>query len=306
MVTDLQKHTVHAIVNIFETGQILGNYGQVTLLAGDSGHLTYGRSQTTLASGNLYLLIRAYCDAEASAFAAQLSLYLDRLEDHDLSLDHDMTFRTLLRDAGDDPVMHEVQDSFFDRVYWEPAVRSAEYIKSTTALGMATVYDSRIHGSWHRIRDGVIADFGKLEDKGEEAWMQAYIAARHNWLSTHGNKLLRKTAYRMDALKGLCDAGKWTLELPITVRGHTIDEAALSGPPLRVSAAVTEQRILRLRNPMMEGEDIKALQQALKVDADGVFGPGTKAAVIEFQKSKGLTADGIVGPSTRSHLGLDL
>ena len=306
MITDLQKHTVHAIVNIFETGKILGNYGQVTLLAGDSGHLTYGRSQTTLASGNLFLLIKAYCGTDDSECSAALTPYLDRLEDHDLSLDHDTDFRTLRRKAGDDPVMHEVQDSFFDRVYWEPAVKSAEYIKSTTALGMAIVYDSRIHGSWHRIRDGVIADFGRLQDKGEEAWMKAYIAARHNWLSTHSNKLLRKTAYRMDALNVLCDAGQRSLNLPISVRGHTIDEAALSGPPLRVSAAVTEQPILRLRNPMMEGPDVKALQEALKEDADGVFGPGTKAAVIKFQKSKGLTADGIVGPSTRSHLDLDL
>lgn len=31
---------------------------------------------------------------------------------------------------------------------------------------------------------------------------------------------------------------------------------------------------------------------------DGLFGPGTKEGVIEFQRSKGLTADGIAGPKT--------
>jgi chitosanase len=55
MLTELQKKTAKAIVNIFETGRPLGDYSKVTLLQGDTGHLTYGRSQTTLASDNLYL-----------------------------------------------------------------------------------------------------------------------------------------------------------------------------------------------------------------------------------------------------------
>ena len=70
MLTDLQKGAVQAIVNIFETGAPLGDYASVTLLKGDTGHLTYGRSQTTLASGNLYLLIKDYVDTDGAAFGA--------------------------------------------------------------------------------------------------------------------------------------------------------------------------------------------------------------------------------------------
>jgi chitosanase len=47
MLTDLQTRAAQAIVNVFETGTPRGDYGRVTLLAGDTGHLTYGRSQTT-------------------------------------------------------------------------------------------------------------------------------------------------------------------------------------------------------------------------------------------------------------------
>ena len=38
--------------------------------------------------------------------------------------------------------------------------------------------------------------------------------------------------------------------------------------------------------------------------ADGVFGSGTKAAVVKFQKDNGLTTDGIVGKSTLAAMGI--
>jgi peptidoglycan L-alanyl-D-glutamate endopeptidase CwlK len=61
------------------------------------------------------------------------------------------------------------------------------------------------------------------------------------------------------------------------------------------------KRTLRLG---LEGSDVAALQRALKERgfnpgaADGIFGLGTEAAVIAFQRSIGLLADGIAGPRT--------
>ena len=46
------------------------------------------------------------------------------------------------------------------------------------------------------------------------------------------------------------------------------------------------------------GDTVKAVQQALGIGADGIFGPGTERAVKEWQAANGLTADGIVGPKT--------
>ncbi|HEY4278181.1 MAG TPA: peptidoglycan-binding protein [Conexibacter sp.] len=50
------------------------------------------------------------------------------------------------------------------------------------------------------------------------------------------------------------------------------------------------------------GHDVKRLQAALGVHADGIFGPGTKKALRKFQARHGLTVDGIAGPSTWSAL----
>jgi peptidoglycan hydrolase-like protein with peptidoglycan-binding domain len=52
------------------------------------------------------------------------------------------------------------------------------------------------------------------------------------------------------------------------------------------------------------GASVSAVQRALGVPADGVFGAKTKAAVRAFQVRKGLVVDGIVGPQTRAALGL--
>jgi cell wall-associated NlpC family hydrolase len=48
---------------------------------------------------------------------------------------------------------------------------------------------------------------------------------------------------------------------------------------------------------------VAAIQRALGISADGIFGPQTKAAVKAFQARNGLEVDGIVGPMTRGALG---
>jgi len=57
------------------------------------------------------------------------------------------------------------------------------------------------------------------------------------------------------------------------------------------------------------GQQVKRLQEKLNAQGesltpDGVFGPGTHAAVVSFQARHGLNPDGIVGPATRAALGL--
>jgi len=52
----------------------------------------------------------------------------------------------------------------------------------------------------------------------------------------------------------------------------------------------------------MKGDGVKLMQEALGLDADGVFGPGTERALKQWQSDNGLTADGIAGPSTLGQL----
>ena len=61
-------------------------------------------------------------------------------------------------------------------------------------------------------------------------------------------------------------------------------------------------RLLSLQNPMMRGDDVKNVQKALNIQADGIYGPITENAVRNFQRKEGINIDGIVGPQTWDRL----
>lgn len=69
-------------------------------------------------------------------------------------------------------------------------------------------------------------------------------------------------------------------------------------------------RLMFMRRPMIRGEDVAELQSRLNSlgfdagKADGVFGPDTEAAVIEFQHNRNLAEDGKVGPEVVTELRL--
>jgi chitosanase len=312
-VNDLQKLTAKAIVNIFETGRVSGDYGAVTVLKGDQGHLTYGRSQTTLGSGNLFLLINAYCNRADAQSGSALKPYLPDLADRKTGLDIDLTLRQLLHDAGADPAMRSEQDRFFDEHYFDPACRTAALRGITTALGQAVVYDSFVQGGWAKI----YARVGKpIGDGGidERQWIGTYVDTRRAWLLTLPQPL-PSCVYRMDSFKKLIQQDAWELPLALSVHGVSISADILGGDvPVVVRAAAvdpteTSPAILRLANPYMRGDEVQRLQDALASNGfpngrDGVFGPFTEALVRKFQESKGARPDGVVGPLTRQALGL--
>lgn len=298
MVLKAQAATIKAIVNLFETGRVLGDYGQVTVLAGDTGHLTFGRSQTTLGSGNLHTLLDRYCSNPGARFRHLLARVLPQTAARDTALDTDTRLHNVLRASADDAVMRDVQDEFFDNAYFDPAVRAAERMGIVSPLGQAVVYDSFVHGSWKRIRDRVE---GTPQSLGEWPWIEAYVAARRQWLESHARRDLRATVYRMDAFQRLIELDAWGLPLPLVVRGAEISLMSLTGlppgafdgpqPGTRELSFMTSQALLR-------GLDVRLVQLALSergadIRADGVFGRASSASVADHQRAVGLPVTGV-------------
>jgi chitosanase len=297
--TDLQARTAKAIVNLFETGEVLGDYGQVTVLEGDPGRLTYGRAQTTLGSGLLEQLLRRYAANPGARFGARLQPWLPDLAQKAARLDTDLRLHNLLRACADDPVMRELQDVFFDENFWAPALRAAAKLGLRSALAAAVVYDSHVHGSWTRLRDLTHSEAGTVQQIGERAWVAAYVARRRQWLATHSIAILRKTVYRMEAFQRLIELGQWGLPLPLVVRGKEISLPALNAtPPGCYDGPVPGSRALAVTQPLQRGLDVRLLQLALSdqgagIKADGVFGNASAQCVRQAQAARGLPATGV-------------
>ncbi len=308
MLTPLQKQTAQAIVNLFETSSARGDYGAVTVIPGDTGHLSFGRSQTTLGSGNLHALLQRYCSNAGARFGPRLAPWLERVEQRDTTLDHELRLHNLLRATADDPVMREMQDLFFDEGYWQPAARIAAGMGITTPLGLAVVYDSQIQGSWKTVRDLTIDHAGHLAELGERAWIEAYIATRHAWLAGHRRSDLRATAYRMEAFQRLAEQGYWGLELPLVVRGAELSTATLyATPPGCYDGPQPGTRSIALQTPLARGLDVRLLQLALSeqgiaIKADGIFGRTSANLLRDYQASAGLPATGVADPALLGRL----
>jgi peptidoglycan hydrolase-like protein with peptidoglycan-binding domain len=62
-------------------------------------------------------------------------------------------------------------------------------------------------------------------------------------------------------------------------------------------------RLLLLRSPMEQGDDVARCQHIVGCTADSVFGPITRGHVVHWQAAHGLVADGIVGKNTAKSFG---
>ena len=69
----------------------------------------------------------------------------------------------------------------------------------------------------------------------------------------------------------------------------------IAGPDTFTAMGLQELVLLRVGS---RGSAVKAMQEDLGIGADGIFGAGTKKAVMAFQKENGLAADGMAGPKT--------
>lgn len=227
-----QKHVIDCVLAIFETGKIptAASYSTCAILADNAG-ISFGKHQCTDHSGSLDKVVRRYIDL-GGKHAAELEKYETYLAQNASTKvppkgpwpQWCTDLVSLLKLAGQDPIMQAAQDQVFDEVYWVPSVNIAKGAGVVTALGHLVIYDTCIHSGPGMVGKMRAAFAAKSPANGgdEKEWVKAYIAARRNWLATFSNPLVQKCVYRPDAFKVIVDADNWELRMPLVVRGVKI------------------------------------------------------------------------------------
>lgn len=284
------------IINIFEVGDPTAKYDTVSFLAGDNGHISYGISQCSLMSGNLYLLIRDYISAGGAHAEVFKNDYLRLLAEKDDVLDVSPAFRSLLVLASKDHIMRQVQDAYEAKMFLEPAKKLLEARGFSKPLTLLVFADSVVHGGMKYVLKRMLP--GPIPTN-ERAFVGLYLRKREEWLRAKGG-LLSNTVYRCGVMKELAKENRWDLQPPFDVRGWTWTGGAWLGKRKEVPRipALSDHNILYLLTPNMHGKAVQDLQVLLGVEPDGIFGKLTKDAVVSFQKKHNLTPDGIAGPIT--------
>lgn len=221
--TDQQKRICEQVINVFECGTVAGKYGAISIFD-DGPHrerqISYGRSQTT-EYGNLEKLLEMYVNSNG-LFGAKIAPYLPKIGVTPLV--DNAVFKKLLVDAGNnDPIMQQVQDQFFDEIYFQPALDWMDDNGFVLPLSALVIYDSYI-------QSGSIMPFLRKRfperppEKGgdEKKWISQYVDTRHNWLATHSNQLLQKTVYRTECFKKEIAKNNWNLNL-LPVDAHDVE-----------------------------------------------------------------------------------
>ncbi len=240
-----QRLICDRVINVFETGTLDGDYGEISVYhdgPGDARQITYGRSQTT-EFGNLRKLVEMYAEA-GGLYSRHLAAYVQRIGK--VPLVDDAEFKQLLRLAGEeDSVMRATQDSFFDKVYFEPSRRWAESHGFLLPLSMLVIYDSFIHSGG--IRDDLRWRFDEATPAAggdERAWISRYVEVRHDWLSHHRRPAVKSSAYRTRDLLREIQRNNWELDLlPIVANGTPVD--AVKGPAPRVPESAAPASMTR-------------------------------------------------------------
>lgn len=134
-------------------------------------------------------------------------------------------------------------------------------------------------------------------DSSGKVWaggtVRAYLAICHNHGVGYVTTTIQRYGLNWDAYKSRNPTDN--------IVSHSYGVDCITGGPMYPNGApapVLGHRLLHLTHPFMTGPDVMDLQRHLKIDADGVFGPGTEAALIHFQIANNVTPDGVCGGTT--------
>ena len=218
----------------------------------------------------------------------------------------------------------ETLDKIFPKYFVKAGRKASDYAKQPEKIANI-VYGGRMGntqpGDGYLFRGrGVIqltgrdnyTNFGKTLNKSAEE-VASYVTSKEGaiesacwyWNSRNINKaadasdIVAMTKLINGGTIGLEDRKKHYEHALAVLTGKEVHQATPSTVSAVPTASGAVSRVLKVGS---RGAQVKKLQEALSLEADGVFGNGTESALKTWQSANGLDADGVAGPSTLAKL----
>lgn len=196
--------------------------GYATYQTYDSGIISYGRFQFTLAAGSFMTVINRYLERGSGPNVDGLRGYLPRLNAKDEGLRKDEGLKTLCRNAAADPIMQAIQDEVATEGYWGAVIDLSIAPRNIqSALGYALIFDMSIqHGKYNFLVPKAETDLGvknksRVGENGitEQQFITKLAQLRQENLNALAAKLkLPGMIKRGDFWVNLVKAGDWNLQ----------------------------------------------------------------------------------------------
>jgi chitosanase len=220
---------IRAILSVTETGKEQWDPSEVFVYK-DDNRFSPPRRQITLSigftegGGNLRKVLERYIERRGNLSSEFASFQINSIGDKARgSLAGNEKFKSLLKDAGKETLMVEVQKECFDEMYLTPAFAWAETYGFKQNLSHLVIADSFLHSG--SMLGFLMAKFSERKPKdggNEKKWITDYLNARHSWLKNHSNTILNKTTYRADAYLRSIAKEDWALTGPVMMQNKAI------------------------------------------------------------------------------------
>lgn len=211
MIDPITLAKIRNVLIVAEQGAQKMNYGAVYIYndgPGNCRQITLGIGFTQY--GNLGKVLAKYATA-GGTLSDQIGRYAGAMSKPDTV--HNMSLINLLKQAGSDPVMQQIQSDLFDSLYIQKGIDWGETEGFTLPLSFLVICDSFLHSG--SILSTIRNRFPDRTPKGggqEKNWITEYTNARQKWLANHSNRILHATVYRTKYYLQLIGKEDWQLD----------------------------------------------------------------------------------------------
>lgn len=223
---DPKRDFILRILQTAENGSPSWGFSQISIMHDGPNRrlqLTYGIQFDE--AGDLGKLLSMYC-SEGGQYGTQIAPYLQAVNKGTPSatiLSQAKGFQSLLRQAGTDKIMQDLEIKLFMETSWNPAVKWSKQNGFVLPLSFLIIADSFLQSNQMLgfLLRRVQSKTPVADRQAEQEWITSYATARNKWLEASGGALT-VSSYRTKCYLSMIQRSDWQLNSMVSMNGYRL------------------------------------------------------------------------------------